>query len=77
MKYVDIHSHILPYLDDGAKNEKMSLDMLRLAQSEGISDIIVTPHYQSGRYRGDRKEMERILELYALAMPLEGGKTHA
>lgn len=61
MKCIDIHSHILPYMDDGAKNARVSLEMLRLAEKEGITDIIVTPHYRRGRYKGDRKQMDQVL----------------
>ncbi len=61
MKYVDIHSHILPYMDDGARDEEISLAMLRLAESEGISDIIVTPHYRRGHYKGERRQTDKVL----------------
>ncbi|MGN0402820.1 MAG: CpsB/CapC family capsule biosynthesis tyrosine phosphatase [Acetatifactor sp.] len=46
----DIHSHILPGVDDGAEDIWETLEMLRIACREGITDLIVTPHYQSGRY---------------------------
>lgn len=42
--YIDIHSHILPQIDDGAKNIDMSIKMLRIAQQNGICSIILTPH---------------------------------
>lgn len=42
--YIDIHSHILPQIDDGAKNIDMSIKMLRIAQEGGIQSIILTPH---------------------------------
>lgn len=61
MKFIDIHSHILPFMDDGARNEKMSLEMLRIAEREGITDIIVTPHYRRGHYKGERKDTDRML----------------
>ena len=63
--YIDIHSHILPGLDDGAKNFEMSLQMLRQAEEEHISDIILTPHYKPMRHNlpPDRvKEILRELE---------------
>jgi len=41
---IDIHCHILPGVDDGSKDMKMSLDMARLASQNGINTIIVTPH---------------------------------
>lgn len=49
MKKIDIHSHILPGVDDGAKDEKQSLEMLKLAAADGITDIIATPHFHYRR----------------------------
>lgn len=45
--YVDIHSHIIPGLDDGAKDLDTFLKMMRIAEEEGITHIIATPHYIS------------------------------
>lgn len=72
MKYIDIHSHILPFMDDGARDEKMSLAMLRIAESEGITDIIVTPHYRQGHYKGERKDVEQALSKMREVMKEEG-----
>jgi protein-tyrosine phosphatase len=44
---VDIHSHVLPEVDDGAASMQMALDMLRRAESEGVSALVVTPHVRS------------------------------
>ncbi|MGB8990882.1 MAG: CpsB/CapC family capsule biosynthesis tyrosine phosphatase [Desulfobaccales bacterium] len=41
---IDIHSHILPGLDDGAKNWEQSLQMARLAVEDGIRTMVATPH---------------------------------
>jgi protein-tyrosine phosphatase len=41
---IDIHSHILPGLDDGSKSWDMTLEMCRLAVQDGISHIVATPH---------------------------------
>jgi protein-tyrosine phosphatase len=41
---VDIHSHILPGLDDGAQTLEDSVAMLRLAAESGTTDIVATPH---------------------------------
>lgn len=48
--YIDIHSHILPGVDDGAKNIEESMKMLRMAANDGIADIILTPHNKSKRH---------------------------
>lgn len=67
MSYVDIHSHILPGLDDGAKDEKETLRMLKLAEQSGISDIIATPHYHYRRGHAApeliRATVERIQQM--------------
>jgi protein-tyrosine phosphatase len=41
---IDIHAHILPALDDGAKNWEQSLRMARLAVEDGIRIMVATPH---------------------------------
>ncbi|MFA6308718.1 MAG: CpsB/CapC family capsule biosynthesis tyrosine phosphatase [Clostridia bacterium] len=43
--FVDIHSHILPKLDDGAANMETSLSMLEIASLSNIQNIIATPHF--------------------------------
>lgn len=44
---IDLHCHILPGLDDGAKTWDESLNMARLAVSEGITHILATPHHMN------------------------------
>ena len=41
---VDIHSHVLYGMDDGAKSSETSVAMLQMAQERGITDIVATPH---------------------------------
>lgn len=45
----DIHSHILPGLDDGARSMEESLQLLRRAAEQGESSVIATPHYSVER----------------------------
>lgn len=45
---IDFHSHVIPHIDDGSKSFEMSLDMLRLAASEGTRYICATSHYIPG-----------------------------
>jgi protein-tyrosine phosphatase len=42
--FVDIHCHLLPGVDDGAKDVEDSLAMARLAAADGTATIIATPH---------------------------------
>jgi protein-tyrosine phosphatase len=41
---IDIHNHILPAVDDGAKDAEMALSMLREAVSQNIGHLVLTPH---------------------------------
>ncbi len=67
MKYgiCDIHSHILPALDDGAKNWDETMEMLRTAYDSGVRAIIATPHYLPWK---ERRSAERIASLCQEAM---------
>lgn len=47
---IDLHSHILPGLDDGARDLSESLDMLRLAAADGTKVICATPHRHGPSY---------------------------
>lgn len=42
---IDIHSHIIPGIDDGSKNIEMTLEMLKNAERDGTKEIVATPHY--------------------------------
>lgn len=53
--FIDIHSHILPELDDGARNLDESREMLHTAYKEGIRVIIATPHFHESRFRSNRR----------------------
>ena len=44
--FIDIHSHVLPFVDDGSKSMEESLLMVKTAYDEGITDIFFTPHYR-------------------------------
>lgn len=62
MNLIDIHSHILPGVDDGSKDMEMSLDMLRIAYEEGTRKVILTPHYMLGKNSYTYKELDERFE---------------
>jgi protein-tyrosine phosphatase len=50
---IDLHCHILPGIDDGAKTLDMSLEMARIAVADGITTLACTPHIYPGMYMND------------------------
>ena len=66
MGYIDFHSHVLPGIDDGAKDVKMSVEMIKECLSQGISTIVCTPHY----YYSQKNSVEEFLrKLYTNKAP--------
>ena len=47
MKLLDIHSHILPAVDDGSPTVETSVKLLEMCKEQGITDIIATPHFDA------------------------------
>ncbi len=41
---IDIHTHVLPGIDDGSEDMEMSLEMLALAADSGVHTLVATPH---------------------------------
>ena len=64
---VDIHCHILPQVDDGAKSWEIATEMCRMAVADGITHIVATPHANE-QYAYHREEhAARLLELQKAA----------
>src|SRR5450432_2907775 len=62
---IDIHSHVVWGLDDGAADMEQSLEMLRAAAASGTTDIVATPHSNAEfRYQAELLE-ERMRQLEA------------
>jgi len=51
---IDLHSHILPELDDGSQSLQESLAMARMAVNSGITAMVATPHCDHDRTRDVR-----------------------
>lgn len=43
---IDIHTHILPFMDDGADSVEEALEILKQEKEQGITDIVFTPHFR-------------------------------
>lgn len=69
---IDIHSHILSGVDDGASSLEESLEMCRLSAADGVSAMVATPHAHDGVHRTHDVSFlrDKVEELNRLA----GGK---
>ena len=58
--YFDLHTHMLPGLDDGAKDLAQTEKMLEMAYEEGIRRIMLTPHFGPRSAGADRQKTEEV-----------------
>lgn len=57
---IDLHSHILPGMDDGARDTETALHMAVLAVRSGVGTMVVTPHCVSGGAEQVRERLTRL-----------------
>lgn len=50
---IDIHSHLLPGLDDGSRSPGQSVAVLRRMAAEGVTDLVMTPHLAASQINAD------------------------
>lgn len=53
MAIIDMHCHILPGVDDGARDVETSLAMLEASRAQGVQYMVATPHFYATRDRVD------------------------
>ena len=78
---IDIHTHILPGIDDGAKDWDTCLEMLLKSAENGVKKVIATPHYLPWKQKSSSKEIEslcmqakkKLLEKHGIAMDIYSG----
>ncbi len=70
--YADLHCHILPGIDDGAKDLDQALAMARLAVADGIRTTVVTPHHLNGVYSNRPGDIMAALGSLREALIAEG-----
>ena len=80
MGYIDMHSHILPGMDDGSRSMGQTLRMLETAVSEGITTMIATPHNMPGKgcppgsvVRRKVDELRRTVEQEGIPLEIVAG----
>ena len=69
---IDVHSHILPSVDDGAKDIAETFKILEEACDAGFSDIFATSHYIEGEYEFNKTDREFIIEALMQKIAEEG-----
>ena len=66
IRMIDIHSHVVFGVDDGAKTEKDTRDLLEESYRQGVRTIIATPHRRRGMFETDieinRDNFKRVEE---------------
>ena len=62
-RFMDMHCHLLPEVDDGAQSMEDTKQMLRMALDEGIQYIVVTPHHHPHRGKKPPKVLRHQLKL--------------
>ena len=69
---IDLHCHMLPGIDDGARDLSVSLDMARMAVADGISVTACTPHILAGLYENTGAQIRQHVAQLQDALDQEG-----
>ncbi len=64
---IDIHTHILPFLDDGSDSIATSVELVRTAWEQGVTDLFCTPHYRH-KYKAKAEKLTEKFELLKQAV---------
>jgi protein-tyrosine phosphatase len=73
---IDLHSHILPGIDDGAQSLAISLDMARIAVKDGIRIMACTPHIYPGVYHNHKTGIVAARDALQAALDDKGIDLH-
>lgn len=81
---IDIHTHILPGMDDGARSPDISLEMAKGALKDGVSHVVASPHVMEENYRTAKemidarvKDLNRALSEQKISVEvLPGAEVH-
>ncbi len=66
---IDVHSHLLPDIDDGSRSVAQSVLVLKQFAEQGVTDVILTPHVSAGELENDRDDaLERRDVAYQLLL---------
>ena len=68
---VDIHTHVIPFVDDGSPDLETSLEMIKHEIAIGVDTIICTPHHVYHRYEKSVEEIKKNFQLLKEAVEKE------
>ena len=59
----DIHSHLLFGIDDGCKDINESISLLKEAEKQGVTELMITPHYiEESKYNCNNEEKQKLFD---------------
>jgi protein-tyrosine phosphatase len=69
---IDLHSHLLPAVDDGSRSVAQSINVMKEMAGQGVTDVCLTPHLRAGQLAGapPRSHDDAFEALQAAAPPL-------
>jgi protein-tyrosine phosphatase len=73
---IDLHSHILPGVDDGAPDLSTALAMAQMAVDEGIQVMAATPHFMPGLYDNEAQDIRARVADFNLELGAAGIDLH-
>lgn len=68
---VDIHNHVLPFVDDGSADVEQSLSILSEFGKDGVTDVIFTPHYRNA-FNKTPEELKAVFVKFKNAVAKRG-----
>lgn len=69
---IDLHNHLLPGIDDGAPDLEATMAMAEMAEKEGITHLVCTPHIHPGRYENTPQTIEAAKQRFTEALADRG-----
>lgn len=71
---IDLHSHVLPNMDDGSKSVQETMQMLRTSAQQSVTTMVATPHFYANREdpaRFLRRRSQSFAQLEQEQLPVE------
>lgn len=69
---IDLHSHLLPGVDDGAQTLDSALELARIAVSDGVTHMVLTPHVHIGRFDNEMMTLKPVFISFRRALKEAG-----